>query len=349
MNVQAAARIVALRPCIEALVVRSCLNPEATNKVDENDNKLLMILKQLSSPFDWSPNEKVTGTQQQEYACVKGISRSSYIRGLEEYRTAEMLRIPLHEIALMVKLIGLGSIGDFLAKAIEPPPIDSIIEAEVLLRDMSALDSNSELTELGRILARLPIEPVLGKTLILATACGIGELLATISAASSFATPYIPPDRTTSKLSSQQRSFSGNRFSDHIALICVYNRWCEAFDQDTIAEKDFCERFSLNSTVLRMIRVAKRQLTDTLISCGFSESLFIPLAVSNREPDSNLDLILSLLVYALYPNVCHYRDKRRVYTLEQATALMSKQSVNTPFHSSDIIKFPSPLFVFSEK
>ncbi|KAK6112877.1 Helicase conserved C-terminal domain family protein [Brugia pahangi] len=280
--------------------------------------------------------------------CFHLCSKSRY-EALEEYRTAEMLRIPLHEIALMVKLIGLGSIGDFLAKAIEPPPIDSIIEAEVLLRDMSALDSNSELTELGRILARLPIEPVLGKTLILATACGIGELLATISAASSFATPYIPRDRTTSKLSFQQRSFSGNRFSDHIALICVYNRWCEAYDQDTIAEKDFCERFSLNSTVLRMIRIAKRQLTDTLISCGFSESLFIPLAVSNREPDSNLDLILSLLVYALYPNVCHYRDKRRVYTLEQATALMSKQSVNTPFHSSDIIKFPSPLFVFSEK
>ncbi|VDM08986.1 unnamed protein product [Wuchereria bancrofti] len=103
--------------------------------------------------------------------CFHLCSKSRY-EALEEYRTAEMLRIPLHEIALMVKLIGLGSIGDFLAKAIEPPPIDSIIEAEVLLRDMSALDSNSELTELGRILARLPIEPVLGKTLILATACG---------------------------------------------------------------------------------------------------------------------------------------------------------------------------------
>uniref|UniRef100_A0A1I8EU49 Uncharacterized protein n=1 Tax=Wuchereria bancrofti TaxID=6293 RepID=A0A1I8EU49_WUCBA len=149
-------------------------------------------------------------------------------RLLEEYRTAEMLRIPVHEIALMVKLIG------FLAKVIEPTPIDSVIEAEVLLR------------------ARLPIKPVLGKTLILDTACGIGELLATISAASLFATPYIPGDRTTSKLSFQQRSFSGSRFSSYCAYI-----WCEAYDQDTMAEKDFCERFEfkeLNSTVLRIIR-----------------------------------------------------------------------------------------------
>ncbi|CAG9538609.1 unnamed protein product [Cercopithifilaria johnstoni] len=280
--------------------------------------------------------------------CFHLCSKSRY-EALEEYRTAEMLRSPLHEIALMIKLIGLGSIGDFLAKAIEAPPIDSVTETEMLLREMSALDSNSELTELGRILARLPIEPVLGKTLILATACGIGELLATISAASSFATPYIPHDRTASKLSFQQRSFSGSRFSDHVAIICVYNKWCEAFNQNPMAEKNVCQWFSLNSTVLRMIRIAKQQLIDTLISSGFSESLFTPLVVSNTGPDSNLDLVLSLLVYALYPNVCHYRDKRRVYTLEQATALMSKQSVNTPFYSSDIIKFPSPLFVFSEK
>lgn len=53
---------------------------------------------------------------------------------MEEHRTAEMLRTPLQEIALTIKLLGFGSIGDFLAKAIEPPPIDTIVEAEVLLR-----------------------------------------------------------------------------------------------------------------------------------------------------------------------------------------------------------------------
>ena len=41
----------------------------------------------------------------------------------------------------------------------EPPPIDAVIEAEVLLREMRAMDNNDELTPLGKILARLPIEP----------------------------------------------------------------------------------------------------------------------------------------------------------------------------------------------
>lgn len=48
--------------------------------------------------------------------------------------TPEILRTPLHEISLAIKLLRLGSIGDFLAKALQPPPVDAVIESEVLLR-----------------------------------------------------------------------------------------------------------------------------------------------------------------------------------------------------------------------
>ena len=65
-----------------------------------------------------------------------------------------MFRSPLHEIALSIKNLRLGSIGHFLSKALEPPPIDAVIEAEVLLREMRCLDKRDELTPLGRILAR---------------------------------------------------------------------------------------------------------------------------------------------------------------------------------------------------
>lgn len=37
---------------------------------------------------------------------------------------------------------------------------------------MGALDKNSELTDLGRIIARLPIDPIFGKTIALAAAMG---------------------------------------------------------------------------------------------------------------------------------------------------------------------------------
>lgn len=51
----------------------------------------------------------------------------------------------------------LGSIGQFLSKAIEPPPLDAVIEAEVVLRELKCLDRTDNLTPLGKILARLPI------------------------------------------------------------------------------------------------------------------------------------------------------------------------------------------------
>ena len=51
----------------------------------------------------------------------------------------------------------------------EPPPIDAVIEAEVLLRQIGAYDERDELTPLGRILARLPVEPRLGRMLVLGT------------------------------------------------------------------------------------------------------------------------------------------------------------------------------------
>ena len=52
-------------------------------------------------------------------------------------------------------------------QALHPPPLDAVIEAEHLLHVINALDRNNELTKLGRILAKMPLEPRLGKMIIL--------------------------------------------------------------------------------------------------------------------------------------------------------------------------------------
>lgn len=88
--------------------------------------------------------------------CFTLCSRARFDR-LEEHLTPEMFRTPLHELALSIKLLRLGSIGQFLSKAIEPPPLDAVIEAEVVLRELKCLDPKDDLTPIGRILARLPI------------------------------------------------------------------------------------------------------------------------------------------------------------------------------------------------
>jgi len=53
---------------------------------------------------------------------------------LEQHTTPEIFRTPLHELCLSIKLLRLGPIGQFMMKAVEPPPVDAVIEAEALLR-----------------------------------------------------------------------------------------------------------------------------------------------------------------------------------------------------------------------
>lgn len=78
--------------------------------------------------------------------CFSLCSRARFDK-LEEHNTPEMFRTPLHEIALSIKLLRLGAIGQFLSKAIEPPPLDAVIEAEVLLREMKCLDEDDEVCD----------------------------------------------------------------------------------------------------------------------------------------------------------------------------------------------------------
>ena len=63
------------------------------------------------------------------------LSLSSPIspRRMPQHITPEMLRTPLHEIALTIKLLRLGEIPPFLSKALEPPSPTSVTEAMVLL------------------------------------------------------------------------------------------------------------------------------------------------------------------------------------------------------------------------
>jgi ATP-dependent RNA helicase A len=65
-------------------------------------------------------------------------------------------------------------------------------------------------------------------------------------------------------------------------------------------------------------------------------------------PDNGLDVVVSLLTFGSYPNVCFHKEKRKILTTEGRNALIHKTSVNCPFSSQDMT-YPSPFFVFGEK
>ncbi|CAI2341581.1 unnamed protein product [Caenorhabditis sp. 36 PRJEB53466] len=271
---------------------------------------------------------------------------------LDEHGTAEMLRIPLHQIALTIKLLRLGSVGEFLGKALEPPPYDMVVESEAVLQSMGALDRNLELTSLGRMLALMPIEPVVARVLILGTALGAGSVMCDVAAAMSFPTPFVPREKHHTRLSGIQRRFSGNKFSDHIALVSVIQGFREAIDMggSAAAEREYCDRYSLNNPVLKMTDGARRQLIDVLRNqCCFPEDVLYDIPVNVNGPDRELDLMRSLLVQALYPNAAYFTGKRKVLTIEQSSALINKYSVLVPMNNRQEMDLPSPLLIFTEK
>ncbi|XP_046672255.1 ATP-dependent RNA helicase A isoform X2 [Homalodisca vitripennis] len=269
-------------------------------------------------------------------------SRARFAK-LDEHMTPEMFRTPLHELALSIKLLRLGSIPQFLSKAIEPPPIDAVIEAEVLLREMKCLDRNDELTPLGKILAKLPIEPRLGKMMILGVMFFCGDTLATVAANSSTMPEVFVTER---RLTYQQRAFAGNRCSDHIAMLNAFQAWEDVRQNGPMAEENFCEHKQLSIPTLRVTWEAKKQLKDLLASTGFPEETMIPQVYNFNGPDHKLDMVIALLCMGLYPNVCFHKEKRKVLTMESKAALIHKQSVNC---SNLPQTFPSPFFVFGEK
>ncbi|XP_056387863.1 ATP-dependent RNA helicase A isoform X2 [Hyla sarda] len=276
--------------------------------------------------------------------CFHLCSKARFER-LESHLTPEIFRTPLHEVALSIKLLRLGAIGHFLSKAIEPPPLDAVIEAEHTLRELDALDSNDELTPLGRILAKLPIEPRLGKMMIMGCIFYVGDAVCTISAATCFPEPFISEGR---RLGYVHRNFAGNRFSDHVALLSVFQAWDDARMGGEDAEIRFCEHKRLNMSTLRMTWEAKVQLKDILINAGFPEECLMNQVFNNTGPDNNLDVVISLLAFGVYPNVCYHKEKRKILTTEGRNALIHKSSVNCPFSSQEM-KYPSPFFVFGEK
>jgi ATP-dependent helicase HrpA len=76
----------------------------------------------------------------------------------------EILRSSLAGVILRMKSLGLGTVEDF--PFIEPPPRRAIADGYQLLAELGAVDDANELTDIGRELARLPLDPRVGRMIL---------------------------------------------------------------------------------------------------------------------------------------------------------------------------------------
>ncbi len=114
--------------------------------------------------------------------CIRLFSEEDFL-GRPTFTDPEILRTNLAAVILQMLHLRLGRIEDF--PFIEPPDGKAIKDGFTLLQELSAVDVEGRLLPLGRQLARLPVDPRLGRMLLEATEQGsLAEVLIVTSALS---------------------------------------------------------------------------------------------------------------------------------------------------------------------
>jgi ATP-dependent helicase HrpA len=154
--------------------------------------------------------------------CVRLYSEEDF-NARPEFTDPEVLRTNLASVILQMAALGLGDIEAF--PFLEPPDRRQVRDGVALLHELRALDPSSppaaSLTPLGRDLARLPIDPRLGRMVLAAGRLGCAREVAVIAAALSIQDPRERPEQLRGQADQLHARFT-DRSSDFLAYL---NLW----------------------------------------------------------------------------------------------------------------------------
>jgi ATP-dependent helicase HrpA len=97
--------------------------------------------------------------------CIRLYDEKDFA-GRPRFTDPEILRSSLAGVILRMKSLGLGAVEDF--PFLEPPPKKAIADGYALLDELGAVDEANELTAIGHELARLPLDPRVGRMILAA-------------------------------------------------------------------------------------------------------------------------------------------------------------------------------------
>jgi len=95
--------------------------------------------------------------------CIRLYDEKDFA-GRPKFTDPEIMRSSLAGVILRMKSLNLGLVEDF--PFIEPPPRRAIADGYQLLAELGAVDEQNELTSMGMELARLPLDPRVGRMIL---------------------------------------------------------------------------------------------------------------------------------------------------------------------------------------
>ncbi|KAH8582785.1 Prp16p pre-mRNA splicing family SFII helicase [Cryptosporidium sp. chipmunk genotype I] len=154
--------------------------------------------------------------------CYRMYTEQTFLADMLPNSVPEIQRTNLSNVVLLLK--SLGSEDVFSFPFIDPPSSSSISTSLYQLWSLGALDDNGSLTDLGRQMARFPLDPPLSKVLL--TANKLDCLMEVIVVVAMLTVPsifYRPKDRLEEADTSREK-FSIPE-SDHLTLLNIFIQW----------------------------------------------------------------------------------------------------------------------------
>ncbi|WP_262054442.1 ATP-dependent RNA helicase HrpA, partial [Burkholderia thailandensis] len=199
--------------------------------------------------------------------CIRLYEESDFA-GRARFTDPEILRSSLASVILRMKSLHLSAIESF--PFIEPPPGRAIADGYQLLNELGAVDDDNALTPLGRELARLPLDPRVGRMILAARDQQALREVLVIASALSVQDPRDRPIDAQEQADQAHRRFADER-SEFLQWLKIW-----AWFEEAVAHKksnrqlvDACRQHFLSHLRLREWRDVHSQLLTVVREHGW--------------------------------------------------------------------------------
>lgn len=197
--------------------------------------------------------------------CLRLFSETDF-KSRPDFTEPEIRRVNLASVVLQMRAFALGDIETF--GFIEPPDPGAIRDAQRLLYELGALDGD-HLTETGRAMARLPVDPRLARMLVNAKACSALREVLIIVSGLSIQDPRERP-RDAQQAADQKHAQWQDPNSDFLSWVKLWEWLANLHDSSTRAgERKAHEQNFLSHMRIREWRELHRQLLTTIRDLGW--------------------------------------------------------------------------------
>ena len=225
----------------------------------------------------------------QDGVCIRLYSEEEF-NERPAFTQPEIQRSNLAEVILRMKAFHLGDIETF--PFVQPPTPAAISSGYALLQELGALDEQRALTALGRDLARLPIDPTIGRMLLQSQHEHATQELLIIASGLSIQDPRERPSDQKEAAAAAHRKFNDPR-SDFLTLLNIWNAVHDQWEQlrTQNQRRKFCKQHFLSYLRMREWQDLYTQLHNALEDLGT-----LKLNESNAQYDAIHRSILAGLI-----------------------------------------------------